>query len=66
MMTQRDVDARDKMEEIVRYGTVIAQHPRDTNDRHWVSGVNFGLWLHPGEFLFEYQDKGYVVGVREA
>jgi hypothetical protein len=66
MMTQTDMDAMDKLREVVKYGTVLAQHPRDTNLRFWAQGAEFALWLYPGECLLDHEGKLYVVGMRDA
>jgi hypothetical protein len=46
MMTQSDMDEWDKLEELVRYGTRLGQHPRDTNLRYWWGDEHGGCWLY--------------------
>jgi len=64
VQTQKDIDTINELREIVKYGTVMAQHPRDTNERHWAAGNYFALWLYPGECVLEFKDRFYVVGVK--
>ena len=66
MQTQSDLDAMDKLRDVVKYGAVLAQHPRDTNERHWAAGDDFGVWLYPGECLLFVAGKSYIVGIRDA
>lgn len=66
MMTQKDNDWMDKMLDVLKLGTILEIHPRDTNERYWASGPGFGLWLYPGEVLMEHDGKGYVLGMRDA
>jgi hypothetical protein len=66
MMTQSDMDEWDKLEELVRYGTRLGQHPRDTNLRYWWGDEHGGCWLYPGEFIVETDGKRYILGMRPA
>jgi hypothetical protein len=66
VQTQRDIDAMDKLRDVVAYGTVMAQHPRDTNERYWVNTEHLGFWLYPGEFAVELSGQLYIVGLRDA
>ena len=66
MRTQNEIDARDKLEEVVRYGTVLAQHTtQGIYERQWIGLEGFGCWLHPGEFLVEHSGNRYIVGMKE-